>query len=343
MNIITEEQLELLCIDWFVELGYEYKDGHDIAPESNNPERDDFKKVILEDRLKSSLTRINPDIPIETINNASSEILNLNIPGLLQSNREMHKLMTKGLKVTFTDDNQEVGRQLKLIDYDNIENNDWLVVNQFEVQGDQRLRIPDIIVFVNGLPLGVIELKNPADEKTDIWAAYNQLQTYKDNIPDLFNTNGVLVISDGIQARMGSLTANQERFMRWRTIDGETVDPLGEYQDLETLIKGLFNKKTFLNYIKYFCIFEDDKSIIKKIAGYHQYHAAQKALENVVRASKEGGDKKRWCGLAHTGCWKKLRDDLSCWTITLRYSSWKSNYSDGHRQTRFRWSTLWCF
>ena len=292
MSIITEEQLEMLCIDWFVELGYEYKDGHDISPESNNPERDDFRKVILEDRLKSSLTRINPDIPIETINNSTSEILNLNIPGLLQSNREMHKLMTKGLKVTFTEENQEVGKQLKLIDYDNIENNDWLIVNQFEVQGDQRLRIPDVIVFVNGLPLGVIELKNPADENTDIWAAYNQLQTYKDNIPDLFNTNGVLVISDGIQARMGSLTANQERFMRWRTIDGETVDPLGEYQDLETLTKGLFNKETFLNYIKYFCIFEDDKSIIKKIAGYHQYHAAQKALENVVKASQVDGDKK---------------------------------------------------
>jgi type I restriction enzyme R subunit len=292
MNIITEEQLEQLCIDWFVELGYEYKDGHDIAPESNNHERDDFRKVILEDRLKSSLTRINPDIPIETINNASSEILNPNIPGFMQSNREMHKLMTKGLKVTFTEDNQEVGRQLKLIDYDNIENNDWLVVNQFEVQGDQRLRIPDVIVFINGLPLGVIELKNPADEKTNIWAAYNQLQTYKDNIPDLFNTNGVLVISDGIQARMGSLTANQERFMRWRTIDGETLDPLGENWDLETLVRGLFNKKTFLNYVRYFSIFEDNKSIIKRIAGYHQFYAVEKALENIVKASKEDGDKK---------------------------------------------------
>jgi type I restriction enzyme R subunit len=292
MNIITEEQLEQLCIDWFVELGYEYKDGHDIAPESNNPERDDFRKVILEDRLKSSLIRINPDIPIETINNATSEILNLNIPGLMQSNREMHKLMTKGLKVTFTEDNQEVGKQLKLIDYDNIENNDWLVVNQFDVQGDQRVRIPDVIVFVNGLPLGVIELKNPADEKTDIWAAYNQLQTYKDNIPDLFNTNGVLVISDGVQARMGSLTATGERFMRWRTIDGETIDPLGENWDLETLVRGLFNKETFLNYVRYFSIFEDNKSIIKRIAGYHQFYAVEKALENIVEASKIDGDKK---------------------------------------------------
>jgi type I restriction enzyme R subunit len=292
MNIITEEQLEQLCIDWFVELGYEYKNGHDIAPESNNSERDDFRKVILEDRLKSSLIRINPDIPIETINNATSEILNLNIPGLMQSNREMHKLMTKGLKVTFTEGNQEVGKQLKLIDYDNIENNDWLVVNQLEVQGEQRVRIPDVIVFINGLPLGVIELKNPADEKTDIWAAYNQLQTYKDNIPYLFNTNGVLVISDGVQARMGSVTATRERFMRWRTIDGETIDPLGENWELETLVRGLFNKETFLNYVRYFSIFEDDKSIVKKIAGYHQYHAAQKALENVVEASQIDGDKK---------------------------------------------------
>ena len=290
--IINEEQVELSTIDWFKELGYEYKDGYEIAPEGIDPERDNFKQVILEERLKNSLVKINSDIPYQTIDESIPQILSPNIPGLINCNREMHKLMTKGLKVTFTEDNQEIGKQLKLIDYENMENNDWLVVNQFEVQGDQRLRIPDVIVFVNGLPLGVIELKNPADENTDIWAAYNQLQTYKDNIPDLFNTNGVLVISDGIQARIGSLTANQERFMRWRTIDGETVDPLGEYQDLETLVKGLFNKETFLNYIKYFCIFEDDKSIIKKIAGYHQYHAAQKALENVVKASKEDGDKK---------------------------------------------------
>ena len=204
----------------------------------------------------------------------------------------MHKWITKGLKVTFMEDNQEVGRQLKLIDFENIDNNDWLVVNQFEIQGDQRLRRPDVLVFVNGMPLGVIELKNPADEKADIWSAYNQLQTYKENIPDLFNTNGVLVISDGIQARMGSLTAPQERFMRWRTIDGETTDPLGAYQDLETLIRGLFDKETFLNFIRYFCIFEDDKTIIKKVAGYHQFYAVQKALEKVVEASRVDGSKK---------------------------------------------------
>ena len=251
-----------------------------------------LEKLFLEDRLRSALIKINPDIPNQTINNSIPQILNPNIPGLLNCNREMHKWMTKGLKVTFMEDNDEVGRQLKLIDFENIDNNDWLVVNQFEIQGEQRLRRPDVLVFVNGLPLGVIELKNPADVHADIWSAYNQLQTYKDNIPDLFNTNGVLVISDGVQARMGSLTATQERFMRWRTIDGEVVDPLGEHQDLETLIRGLFNKKTFLNYIRYFCIFEDDKTIIKKIAGYHQFYAVQKALEKVVEASQIDGDKK---------------------------------------------------
>ena len=292
MSLITEEQVELQSIEWFKELGYQYKDGYEIAPEGVNPERDDFRKVILEDRLRSALIKINSDIPPQTINNSIPQILNPNIPGLLNCNREMHKWMTKGLKVTFMQDNQEVGRQLKLIDYENLDNNDWLVVNQFEIQGDQRLRRPDVLVFVNGLPLGVIELKNPADVHADIWSAYNQLQTYKDNIPDLFNTNGVLVISDGIQARMGSLTATQERFMRWRTIDGEVVDPLGAHQDLETLIRGLFNKETFLNYIRYFCIFEDDKSIIKKIAGYHQFYAVQKALEKVVEASQIDGDKK---------------------------------------------------
>lgn len=292
MSLINEDQVELQSIKFFKELGYEYKNGYVLAPEGDNSERDDYRKVILEDRLKSALVKINPDIPSKIIKNSITQILSPNIPSLLSCNREMHKWITKGLKVTYMKDNEEIGRQLQLIDYENIDNNDWLVVNQFEVQGDQRLRRPDVLLFVNGLPLGVIELKNPADENADIWSAYNQLQTYKDNIPDLFNTNSVLVISDGIQARLGSLTATEERFMRWRTIDGENVDPLGQYQDLETLIKGLFNKETFLNYIRYFCIFEDDKSIIKKIAGYHQFYAVQKALEKVVDASQVDGDKK---------------------------------------------------
>jgi len=292
MSVINEETVEIQSIDWFQEIGYQYKHGNDIAPEGETPERKNFTQVILEERLISALTRINPDIPDQTIKNSVTQISNPDTQGLLNRNREMHKWITRGLRIKFMENNQEVGRQLRLIDFDNVENNDWLVVNQFEVKGLQRLRIPDVIVFINGLPLGVIELKNPADENADIWKAFNQLQTYKENIPDLFNSNGVLVVSDGIQARMGSLTAAQERFMRWRTIDGETIDPYGQHRDLETLIKGLFNKRTFLNFIRFFCIFENERTIIKKVAGYHQFYAVQKALEKVVDASKLDGSKK---------------------------------------------------
>ena len=292
MSIINEDQVELQGIEWFKELGYQYKNGYEISPDGTNPERDDFRKVNLEGRLSSALKRINPDIPDKTIDNSITQILNPNITDLFNCNREIHSWLTKGLKITYMKDDQEIGDQLKLIDFDSLENNDFLVVNQFEVKGDKRLRRPDVVVFVNGLPLSVIEFKNPADVKADIWSAFNQLQTYKDNIPNLFNTNINLIISDGVEARVGSLTADQERFMRWRTIDGENVDPFGQHRDLETLIKGLFNKETFLQFIKHFCIFEEDKKIIKKIAEYHQYHAVQKAVERIVSSSKPDGDKK---------------------------------------------------
>ena len=292
MSIINEDQVELQGIEWFKELGYQYKNGYEISPDGTNPERDDFRKVNLEGRLSSALKRINPDIPDKTIDNSITQILNPNITDLFNCNREIHSWLTKGLKITYMKDDQEIGDQLKLIDFDSLENNDFLVVNQFEVKGDKRLRRPDVVVFVNGLPLSVIEFKNPADVKADIWSAFNQLQTYKDNIPNLFNTNINLIISDGVEARVGSLTADQERFMRWRTIDGENVDPFGQHRDLETLIKGLFNKETFLQFIKHFCIFEEDKTIIKKIAEYHQYHAVQKAVERIVSSSKPDGDKK---------------------------------------------------
>ena len=205
MPLIDEDQVELQGIDWFKELGYKYKYGYEIAPDGKHPERDNYRKVILEERLSSALKRINPDIPHKTINNSITQILNPNISDLFNCNREIHSWLTKGLKITYMKDNQEIGHQLKLIDFDNLENNDFLVVNQFEVKGDKRLRRPDVVVFVNGLPLSVIEFKNPADVKADIWSAFNQLQTYKDNIPNLFNTNVNLIISDGVEARVGSL------------------------------------------------------------------------------------------------------------------------------------------
>ena len=292
MALVTEDQVELLTIDWFKELGYHYACGYDIAHDGAAPERENYRSVILKERLAAPLQRINPDIPKTSIEQALSQLLNPNIPSLVSCNRQVHTWLTKGIRVEFDQDGQTIGKQLKVIDFVDSANNDWLVVNQFTVQGVKHKRRPDLVVFVNGLPLSVIELKNAADEKADIWAAFNQLQTYKNDIPDLFNANVCLVISDGIFARIGSLTADEERFMGWRTIEGETLDPLGQHRELETLVKGVYNKETFLNYLRYFCLFEDDKAVIKKIAGYHQFHAVQRAVESVVIASATGGTKK---------------------------------------------------
>ncbi len=292
MALITEDHVELQSIEWFKDLGYDYACGYDIAPDGETPERTDYRSVTITDRLLSSLKRLNPEIPLSAVDAAFTQLSNPNIPALMSCNRQVHSWITKGVKVVYHEGNQEVGKQLKVIDFENPENNDWLVVNQFTIHGVKQNRRPDVLVFLNGLPLAVIELKNVADAKADIWAAYNQLQTYKTDIPDLFNYNTCLVISDGVYARLGSLSANEERFMRWRTIDGVAVDPLGQHRELETLIKGLFDKQVFLKYLRYFCIFEDDKTVIKKIAGYHQFHAVQAAVESVVIASGKGGTKK---------------------------------------------------
>ncbi len=295
MALVTEKQVELQTIDWFKEIGYQYLRGYDIAHDGDTPERSDYRSVILKGRLEAALHRINPDIPASAIDDGLSQLLNPNIPELMSCNRQIHHWLTKGIRVEFFDRHgQQLGRRLDVIDFDDPSNNDWLVVDQFTVEGNKYNRRPDLVVFVNGLPLSVIELKNPADENADIWSAFNQLQTYKDknNIPDLFNYNVCLVISDGIQARMGSLSADEERFMRWRTIDGKALDPLGKHQDLETLVKGLFDHEIFLNYLRYFCLFETDKTIVKKIAAYHQFHAVQAALESVVTQSSKKGTKK---------------------------------------------------
>tara|TARA_B100000963_G_scaffold129101_1_gene112640 strand:- start:71 stop:3175 length:3105 start_codon:yes stop_codon:yes gene_type:complete len=291
-NLIDENQVELQCIDWLKELGFNYVNGLDLKIDKPDSERVSLKNVILNSTLKKSLQKINPKVPDKIINNAIFQINNPSIPDLLTTNRETHKWFTKGIKLSYLDNDEEIGINLKIIDFNNIENNNWLIINQFEVKGEKRLRRPDLVIFVNGIPLSVIEFKNPADQNADIWSAFNQLQTYKDNIPNLFKTNVNLIISDGIEARVGSLSADQERFMRWRTVDGKNIDPFGQHRDLETLIRGLFNKQTFLQFIKHFCIFEEDKKIIKKIAEYHQYHAVQKSVERIVSSSRPDGDKK---------------------------------------------------
>jgi type I restriction enzyme R subunit len=293
MALITEDHLEQQCCEWFTELGYTHVFAPQLDSDGTAPERTDFRQVVLTGRLRSALQRLNPEVPAGTIASAVLQLANPNVPGLLASNRNFHRWMTQGLPITYMDGNQQVGVRLKVIGFDDPASNDWLVVNQLAIQGTKHNRRPDVVVYLNGLPLAVIELKNPADEKADIWAGFNQLQTYKQDIPDLFTPNVLLVISDGIQARVGSLSADRERFQRWRTIEGENhLDPLGNHRDLETLVRGIFDKGRLLEFVRSFCLFEEDGQIIKKIAAYHQFHAVRAAVESVVKASRPDGDKK---------------------------------------------------
>ena len=217
----------------------------------------------------------------------------------MQANRQFHRWLTDGVPVEINKDGETLGDRVKLIDFGNPDHNEWLVINQFSIEGrghaKAHTRRPDIVVFINGLPLAVIELKNPADENADIWHAFNQLQTYKEDIADLFVFNEVLAISDYTLARMGSLSADQERFNVWRTIDGVNLDPLGNLQQMETLIRGLFRKDFFLDYLRHFVLFEDEGltgNLVKKIAGYHQFHAVRAVVQSVIEASRPGGSRK---------------------------------------------------
>lgn len=289
--MINEEQVELLAIDWFKELGFQYFLGVDIAPESDNPQRNSYQEVILEPKLKNALIKLNPSLPLHAIEEAIYGLKKPQNASLIQNNRDFHQMLLQGVSVEIKKDEESRGDIVKLIDFENPANNDFTVVNQFTIKGTKGNRRPDLVVFINGLPISVIELKNPADENADIFKAYNQLQTYKDEIEDLFVCNEALVISDGINARVGSLTATDERFMYWRTIKNEKDRPLLEYE-LETLIKGFFDKEHFLDYIQNFVLFEDDgKKIIKKIAGYHQFHAVKEAVVKVIEASVSGNKK----------------------------------------------------
>jgi len=210
----------------------------------------------------------------------------------LSANRLFHRLLVGGVPVQYQKDGETRGDFVRLIDWADVRANEWLAVNQFSIQGPKHTRRPDIILFVNGLPLVLLELKNPADVNADLIKAFDQLQTYKEQIPDLFHYNEILVISDGSEARMGSLSADIERFARWRTIDGVTVDPLGAFNELETLLRGVLEPATLLDYLRYFVLFEDDGRLLKKIAGYHQFHAVRAAIQQVVRASRPGGTQK---------------------------------------------------
>ena len=292
---VSEDDVEQATLGWLASLGWATAHGPDISPpDAKTPglERASYREVVLAGRLREAIERLNPDIPPGARDDALRRVLNPNVPALVNANRQVHRWLVDGLPVEFQKDGETRGDRVRLLDSADVTANDWLAVNQFSVQGPKQTRRPDVVLFVNGLPLVVIELKNPGDEDADIWAAWNQLQAYQQDIPDLFNSNVLQVISDGIQARMGSLTSDRERFMAWRTIDGVTTDPLGAMRELETLVLGLFQPDVLLEYLSHFVLFEDDGKLVKKVAGYHQFHAVRAVVESVLKASAPGGTRK---------------------------------------------------
>jgi type I restriction enzyme R subunit len=293
MSSIAESHVEEAALAWLVELGYRVKGGPEIAPDSAALERSSYGDVVLSGRLAQASVRLNPAIPEEARADALRLIRQVEYPGLVEENRRLHRFVVEGVPVEFYgDDGVLKGDHVRLIDFNDPDANDWLAVNQYTVIENKAQRRPDIVIFVNGLPLGIIELKNPRDENATLDGAFNQLQTYKAQIGSLFRTNAVMLISDGIAARIGSLTSEAERFMPWRTITGHDLAPKGS-PELETVLKGVFDRRRFLDLVKDFIVFGDTGSDVAKIlAGYHQFHAVRRAVERTLTATAENGDRK---------------------------------------------------
>ncbi|MGB8354457.1 MAG: type I restriction endonuclease subunit R [Chthoniobacteraceae bacterium] len=311
MDRLNESIVEDAALTWFGELGYAVGHGPHLAPGEPAAERGSFGDVLLVERLRDAILRLNPKIPAEAREDAFRKVLRIGTPSPTQTNRDFHKWLCDGVPVEYKrPDGSIAGDDVRLVDFDDAKGNDWLAVNQFTVIEGQHNRRPDIVVFVNGLPLAVVELKNAVDEEATIWSAFNQLQTYKRQIGSLFHYNEVLVVSDGSNARIGSLTANHEWFKVWRTIDGQHDAPPGSLE-LETLIKGVFEPHRFLDLLQHFIVYEEDTDsdrLNKIIAGYHQFHAVNAAVEETVRASgmtEEGrtgeGTGQYWAGRMHGG------------------------------------------
>ena len=297
MNHLTENDIEQIAVEELKALGWEVVFGPDIGPDGELSERETYGQVVLVGRLRAALERINPDMPPVAIDEALRKVLTPVSPALIENNRHFHRLLTDGVDVSWMGSEGEIHRKVWLLDLENLENNDWLAVRQFSVMESDYERRPDIVLFVNGLPLVVIELKNPRVEQATLQSAYNQLKTYMSEIPSLFHYNELLVISDGMQARFGTITSGWDRFMPWRTIDGTDLyrEPGNELHSegklqpgLKTLLSGMFDHRRFLDYVLNFITFEQvdegTAGIAKKAAGYHQYHAVNQALASTLVA-----------------------------------------------------------
>jgi len=288
MSTFTESEVEQVALDLFESLRFAIKHGPDIAPDMVGAERSDYGQVVLEGRLRDALARLNPGVPMEALDDAFRRVMRPEGPTLEARNRALHRLLVDGVNVEFRrEDGSISGAQASVIDFADPDNNDWLAVNQFTVIENKHNLRPDIVLFVNGLPLVLVELKNAADENATIWSAFQQLQTYKAELPTLFAYNAMLVVSDGLEARVGTLTAGREWFKPWRTIHGEAVAP-STVPELQVMIEGVFDKRRMLDLLGHFLVFEDDGSgaPAKKMAGYHQFHAVNVALDETLRAAR---------------------------------------------------------
>ena len=286
---IDESIAEAALMGWLEDMNYETRSGGEIAPHSSGAERDSYRDVILVERLKAAIDRLNPGVPALAREEAVRKILRTESPSVVVNNRGFHRIVVDPPEIEIVREGGGVrGIPVRLIDFDDPDNNHWLAVNQFTVYGRSHRR-PDVVIFVNGLPLGLIELKNPADEDADIWSAYEQIQTYKQEIPALLGYNEVVVVSDGVDARIGSLTAPREWFLPWRTIEGAELAP-DTANRLEVAAKGVFDKHRFLDLVRHFIAFQEDEEIRKVIGGYHQFHAARKAVATTLLAAGADGD-----------------------------------------------------
>jgi type I restriction enzyme, R subunit len=285
MSAFSESVVEQAALAWFESLGYRVIGGPSIAPGEPGEERRTYADVVLEGRLREALARLNPNVSAEGLEEAFRKLTRITSPSLVDANHELHHYLVNGVSVEYLRADGTLGYDpVRVIDFDVPENNDWLVVNQLTVTEGGHKRRPDVVVFLNGLPIAVVELKNAASENATIWGAFEQLQTYKHELPSLFVFNELLVISDGLDARLGTLSSQKERFLPWRTIEGEALAPKTVSQ-LEVLIRGAFEKRRLLDLLRYFLVFEDDgANPIKKVAGYHQFHAVARALEATVEA-----------------------------------------------------------
>ena len=283
---IDEASVEDAALDWLRGLAWSFAHGPRIAPDQSGAEREDYGEVVLPSRLRDAFARLNPNLPASALDDAYRKLTRPEGATLESRNRAFHRMLVDGVTVEHQVDGAIRGAQAQVIEFDDPTANDWLAVNQFTVVENGHERRPDIVLFVNGLPLCVIELKNPADKDATVWTAWQQLQTYRAELPSLFAMNACLIVSDGVEARMGTLTAGREWFKPWRTVSGETLADPGMLQ-LQVMLAGACAPKRFLALIRDFIVFEDDGAeLAKKMAGYHQFHAVETAVAETLRAAE---------------------------------------------------------